>query len=103
MKRFLLFISFFLFSICGFAQIEKVIPPRPNPPVLVNDFTGNFLTAEQRVALERKLVAYDDSTSTQIAVVIVESLHDYSAVDYAVALGRKWGVGEKNSTTAWSS
>src|SRR5574338_192156 len=95
MKRFLVFISFLLFSICGFTQIEKVIPPRPSPPVLVNDFTGNFLTAEQKDALERKLVAYDDSTSTQIAVVIVESLQDYSAVDYAVALGRKWGVGGK--------
>jgi uncharacterized protein len=95
MKHFLLFIPLLLFSVCAWTQIDKVIPSRPSPPVLVNDFTGNFLTPEQRDALERKLVAYDDSTSTQIAVVIVESLHDYSAVDYAVALGRKWGVGGK--------
>ena len=43
----------------------------------------------------RKLVAYDDSTSNQAAIVVVESLEGYSVDDYAIALGRKWGVGNK--------
>jgi uncharacterized protein len=45
------------------------------------------------------LVAFDDSTSNQIAVVIVETLDGYSANEYATALGRAWGVGgkEKNN------
>ncbi|MGZ8554193.1 MAG: TPM domain-containing protein, partial [Chitinophagaceae bacterium] len=64
---------------------------------LVNDFTKErFLTPEQEAALERKLVAYDDSTSNQVAIVIVGDLEGYSAADYAIALGRKWGVGNKN-------
>ncbi len=74
-------------------QIENAIPPVQNPPRLVNDFSGNFLTPEQREALERKLVAYDDSTSNQIAVVVVDDLKGYSRDEFAIALGRKWGVG----------
>lgn len=95
MKK-LLFILIGFFSLAASAQVDKVIPAPPSPPKLVNDFTGNFLTPEQAAALERKLVAYDDSTSNQVAVVIVDDLQGYSAADYAVALGRKWGVGNKN-------
>jgi uncharacterized protein len=86
-----------LFSVCAFAQIDKVLPDQKNPPRLYNDFTsgGNFLTQEQAQALENKLVAYDDSTSSQIAVVVVESLNNYEANEYATALGRKWGIGGK--------
>ena len=53
MKRLLVFFVLFI-AVCGNAQIEKVIPPRPNPPRLVNDFT-NTLTPEQAQALEQKL------------------------------------------------
>jgi uncharacterized protein len=93
----LLFAFLFLVSavVPAVAQDAKV-PPRPNPPRLVNDFTGSFLTAEQVQALENKLVAYDDSTSNQIAIVIVDDLKGYSAADYAITIGREWGVGNKN-------
>lgn len=87
---------FFIFSVAVFraqAQIENDVPGIPNPPTLVNDFSGNFLTPEQREALERKLVAYDDSTSNQITIVIVDDLKGYSRDEFAIALGRKWGVG----------
>ena len=70
MKKFL----FILFTFISLASVAQDIPPKPNPPVLVNDFTGSFLTPEQKNALEQKLVAYDDSTSNQIAIVIVDDL-----------------------------
>lgn len=95
MKK-LLFLILFLFSLAASAQVESVIPNPQNPPRLVNDFTdekAKFLTAYQRDALENKLVAYDDSTSNQIAIVIVDGLDGYSRDDYAIALGNKWGVG----------
>ena len=94
MKKLAFLITLLVFSLLTFAQVEKYIPERPNPPQLVNDF-AHMLTAEQKQQLERKLVAYDDSTSSQIVVVTVEDLHDYSAVEYSVALGRKWLVGAK--------
>jgi uncharacterized protein len=93
MKKILLFLGL-LFSICVSAQIENVIPSVPSPARLVNDFTKpGLLTPEQKQALEWKLSRYDDSTSNQFTVVIVESLEGYDANEYATALGRKWGVG----------
>lgn len=71
-------------------------PPQPNPPRLVNDFAGVLSAAEQQ-SLERKLVAYDDSTSTQIAIVIIESLEGAEIGSYAAELGEKWGVGGKQN------
>ncbi len=94
MRRFLLFIPFILLSFCVSAQIDKVIPKKPNPPRLVNDF-ANILTAEQEHALENKLVAYNDSTSSQIAVVTINSLEGYDIAEYGIALGREWQVGGK--------
>ncbi len=92
MKKITLILTLILISTCVWAQIEKAIPPKPNPPRLVNDF-ANLLTPDQEQALENKLVAYDDSTSNQIAIVTVTTLNDYAAVDYATELGRQWGVG----------
>lgn len=67
-------------------------PPVPNPPRLVNDFTGT-LSAEEAAQLEQKLVAYNDSTSTQIAIVIMRSVGQYDIADYSFQLGEKWGIG----------
>jgi uncharacterized protein len=91
MKRILIILGL-LFSVCVSAQIDKVIPPKPSPPKLVNDFTRT-LTPYQIDALEKKLEAYDDSTSSQIAIVIIQSLQDYDIAEYGLALGRKWGIG----------
>ena len=77
----------------GFAQ---KIPARPNPPRLVNDF-ADILTDKQERALEHKLVAYSDSTSTQICVVTVTSLDGTTSDDFAYQIGEKWGVGTKNN------
>jgi uncharacterized protein len=70
------------------------IPERPNPPRLVNDFAG-MLKAEEVNLLERKLDAFDDTTSNQIAIVIVSTLDGYAIADYAQRIAQKWGVGQK--------
>src|SRR5215470_3397587 len=93
MKRLLPFL-FLITSVFAKAQIEKVIPPRPNPPRLVNDYT-HTLTAEQVQALEQKLDTYDDSTSNQIAVVMMNTIGDYPVEDVALGILRGWGVGGK--------
>src|SRR5688572_24036251 len=90
--KFLYTFILLVLSFCAPAQIEDKVPPRPNPPRLVNDLTGT-LTAAQVQGLENKLVAYDDSTSNQLAVVIVNSVDDYDISEYGLALGRKWGIG----------
>jgi len=100
MKKLALVISL-LFSFCAYAQIENVTPKRPVTPRLVNDF-ANVLTPEQAEALERKLVAYDDSTSNQIAVVLLPTVTDKSGVEYpiedvALKILRDWGVGNQKN------
>jgi uncharacterized protein len=65
--------------------------PEPSQ-TLVTDYT-NTLSEDQKQALERKLVAFDDSTSTQIAVVLINSLEGHDVADYAVRLAQKWGIG----------
>lgn len=67
-------------------------PEAPNR--LVNDYT-NTLTANQKQLLEQKLLAFEDSTSTQIAVVMMNSTGGYDISDYAVRLAKKWGIGNK--------
>jgi uncharacterized protein len=71
-------------------------PAAPNPPRLVNDF-AHVLTADQTADLESKLVAYDDSTSIQIAVVTVESTGDTAIEDYALRILRDWKIGNKKT------
>jgi len=91
LTRVIAFIAIVLFSVSGFAQD---IPERPSPPRLVNDFSGT-LQQDEVAMLEQKLVNFNDSTSTQLVIVLVKSLNGYDKYDYAQRLGEKWGVGQK--------
>lgn len=89
-QSFLITLLFF-FSLQGLSQD---LPEKPQPPRLVNDFT-NTLSQEEIYKLEQKLVAFDDSTSIQIAIVLIQSIGGYEVDDYTVRLAEKWGVGQK--------
>jgi uncharacterized protein len=91
---FLLTLSVLFCTASTFRVYSQNIPERPNPPRLVNDFTG-MLKPEEVNMLERKLDAFDDTTSNQIAIVIVPTLGGYDKADYAQRLAEKWGVGQK--------
>jgi uncharacterized protein len=82
--------------LCSIISFAQDLPTRPSPPKLVNDFT-NTLTADQVQTLEQKLVALDNATSTQIAIVILPSTNGRTIADYNVELLRKWGVGSKKN------
>jgi uncharacterized protein len=98
-KLVLTFIAFF-FGLAVFCQtsfdIEKLLTQKPVPQKLVNDYAG-ILTSEQEYALEQKLIALDDNTSTQIAVVLVPNLGGNDISDFNVKLLRAWGVGGKKN------
>ena len=74
--------------------LAQGLPPRPNPPRLVNDL-AHLMQPKEADALEQKLVAYNDSTSSQIAVVTVPNLGGNDIADYAQKLYRAWGIGQK--------
>lgn len=89
------FIISFLLVVAAFAGLQaQDIPPKPNPPRLVNDL-ANQLSPSDVAQLEQKLVSYNDSTSSQIVIVTVPTLGDYPIADYAFKLGSAWGVGQK--------
>ncbi|MEZ0539403.1 TPM domain-containing protein [Fibrella arboris] len=85
-----------LLSLTLHAQVvpDDSLPDRPSPPRLVNDLVGMLSPGEVQ-QLEQKLVAYNDSTSSQLAIVVVKSTGLYEPSDYAFSIGRKWGVGQK--------
>jgi len=82
------------FTLVFNSAYSQNIPDKPNPQRLVNDFAG-MLKPEEVNNLERKLVAFSDSTSNQITIVIVPTLSGYDKADYAQRLGEKWGIGKK--------
>ncbi|MFA7686723.1 MAG: TPM domain-containing protein [Moheibacter sp.] len=86
----------FLIGIFSWAQTpDEVTHPDYTPQKqLVHDF-GELLSAEQKARLESKLVAYDDSTSVQIAVVTFKELNGYPITLLANEIGENWGVGQK--------
>ncbi|WP_069660234.1 TPM domain-containing protein [Arcticibacter eurypsychrophilus] len=89
-KQGLLLALSFLLITAGLRAQE--LPPKSDR--LVTDFT-NTLSAEQTNRLEQKLVAFNDTSSTQIAVVLIKSIGVYDIADYTVKLAENWGVGQK--------
>ena len=90
MKHCLFLIScFLLFTTVISAQD---VLAKPNPPRLVVD-KANLLSPDQQNILEQKLDTFNDSTSNQIAVVIIPTLNDVPVEDYANKLFRQWGIG----------
>lgn len=88
------FLGITVFLIFSFAfSVSAQIPPPPTPPKLVNDFE-DILTDAEEANLERKLVSYNDSTSTQIVVVTSSDLGGYDISQFAIEIGDQWGVGQ---------
>ena len=94
-KLFLLLSAIFLF-LFSFAD-EICIPKQPSPPQLVNILSKefpDFLSGREAGSLEQKLSDFNDSTSTQIVIVVVDDLCGYDANEFSTRLGRAWGVGQ---------
>lgn len=85
-----LIVGLLLITSTAVAQRVKVIEPTG---MWVTDL-GEFLSPTEERLLTRKLSGYADTTSTQIIVVTLNNLGGYAPVDYAVELGRRWGVGQ---------
>lgn len=88
-----LFVLLFLFV--GFQSVfAQNIEPKPNPPKAVNDF-ANLLAPFQQQALEQKLDAYNDSTSSAIVIITVPDLQGYDISQVSLKYLRDWGIGVK--------
>ncbi|NVO02232.1 MAG: TPM domain-containing protein [Bacteroidetes bacterium] len=101
MKKQNFFLKLFLIAIFPFFGILTLnaqnFPERPSPPKLVNDFSG-ILNSDEAKTLEEKLVKFNDSTSTQIAVVTLNDIEGMDKAEYAQRLAEKWGIGQKGKS-----
>lgn len=78
-----------------FAQATgDYFPPKPEPAVYVHDYSG-WLDGIQKQSLEQKLRAMNDTTSTQIILMIRPDIGMYDRAQYAFELGQRWGVGKQ--------
>ncbi len=99
MKSFFTIFWSSLFVLLGVftASAQFTIPPVPSKSgqTSVYDY-ANLLQPEQKQTLERKLINYADSTSTQMVVIIIPSLQGEDRAQLAVRWAHKWGIGQKN-------
>src|SRR5579859_4490502 len=79
-----------LFSLPGLAQ--KAVPELWGQRVHDEAHALRQETADQ---LEKELKAYEDSTSNQIAVLIVQSLDGDVLEEYSLHVAEKWKLGQK--------
>jgi uncharacterized protein len=77
---------------------DSNVPPLPHFTSPVYDET-NTLTAAEKSDLERKLLAFEDSTSTQIVIAILATTNGEPASDFAIRLAEanKIGQAKKNN------
>ena len=87
-----LFLSLFSFvSLVGLAQ--KAVPGLWG--MRVHD-EAKVLSASGAEQLEARLKAYEDSTSNQIAILIVPSLDGEVLEEYSLRVAEKWKLGQKD-------
>lgn len=72
--------------------VSAQVPPRSNR--LVNDY-ADMLTSSQEEVLEAMLVAFDDSTSTQICLLTMDDLQGNDILQLAYEIGETWGIGNR--------
>ncbi|WP_298498166.1 YgcG family protein [uncultured Algibacter sp.] len=76
----------------SFAQYN--IPEKPDFQTSVYDYV-NLLSASQKSNLERKLIKYSDTTSTQIVVAIINSTNGENINYLGAKWGQEWGIGQE--------
>ncbi|MEX2379684.1 MAG: TPM domain-containing protein [Vicingaceae bacterium] len=95
MKQIIAILGILMVSVWSLSaqSTDDCFPQKPNPPRLVNDF-ANVISSQTEQTLEHHLVNFNDTTSTQIAIVTVNSICGYDAGGFTFELGEKWGVGD---------
>ena len=86
-------VAIFLFA-TGCEKKDSI--PSPTESFYVNDF-ADIISAETETEMLSRAVTLNNKTTAQVVVVTVETLGGKAAADYALELGRNWGVGNSES------
>lgn len=74
------------------ALAALTLPAAPSGYILDE---ADLLSAVTEAALETRLGTLEEETSTEFVIATVDSLQGYPIEDYALELGREWGVGQE--------
>lgn len=97
MKKAIKFIVVILVLILCFSITATAIDlPEPTSRFFVNDF-ANVIDDEVEDELQSIGASLYNQTTAQVVVVTVDSLDGYDVSEYALELGREWGVGSEES------
>lgn len=87
---------FILFLGCvHFIAAQYTIPEKPAVLYPVYDEAG-LLKENEKQLLNEKLIKFEDSTSTEIEVIIIPSTKGEDVNFLATMFGEKWGIGKKD-------
>ncbi len=87
-----LLVLFLASPFIGLAQYD--IPDKPEFQTSVYDDEIKLLSSSEKSNLERKLIRYSDSTSTQIVIAIISSTKGEYINYLGAQWGEKWGIGQ---------
>lgn len=76
-----------------FCSAQFSIPDKPKLETSVYDYI-NLLSDTEKSSLERNLIRYSDTTSTQIVVAIIASTQGENINYLGAQWGEKWGIGQ---------
>ena len=88
------FIWVLFISIGGWLSAQYTIPEKPKVLYPVYDEVG-LLSSEEKELLNQKLIKFEDSTSTEIEVVIIPSTKGEDINFLATRFGQTGGIGKK--------
>lgn len=83
-----------LAAVCGQNVLAYSNPGQPTG--FVNDYAALF-SANEKTALEEKLVSFEKESSNEISVVTIASLDGDTIENFAVKLFADWGIGKKDN------
>ncbi len=76
----------------GSKKAQKDLYPEPTDKFFVNDF-ANVISDTAEEEIYSRGVALNNKTEAQAVVVTVDTVGDEEIADYALKLGRDWGIG----------
>lgn len=82
-----------LFMVCSGASAEVSVPPLKGR---VNDYAG-MLTSRTIQDLEQKLAALEQSDSTQVVVLTIDSLEGEPIETFSMRVAESWKIGQKGT------
>ena len=87
--------SYLLLALLGFTTLFAQVPAAPSPARFLNNFSNtDILSAAEQAQIEQRLDQFEQETSNEITLVIIDDLNGDEPWHFATEIGEAWGVGK---------